>query len=73
MGVRKKIIPGMLAHNGTEPDLIAGELPLYGSTVEGTEVIVIPGECKRLVEVVGFHRRRRCLGGQAERIFQTSV
>ena len=23
MGVRKKIIPGMLAHNGTEPDLIA--------------------------------------------------
>ncbi len=25
MGVRKKIIPGMLAHNGTEPDLIEEE------------------------------------------------
>jgi len=25
MGVREKIIPGMLAHNGTEPDLIAEE------------------------------------------------
>jgi ATP-dependent DNA helicase RecG len=23
MGVRNKIIPGMFAHNGTEPDLIA--------------------------------------------------
>ena len=23
MGVRNKIIPGMRAHNGTEPDLIA--------------------------------------------------
>lgn len=23
MGIRNKIIPGMLAHNGTEPDLIA--------------------------------------------------
>ena len=25
MGIRNKIIPGMLAHNGTEPDLIAEE------------------------------------------------
>jgi ATP-dependent DNA helicase RecG len=25
MGVRSKIIPGMLAHNGTEPELIAEE------------------------------------------------
>ncbi len=25
MGVRNKIIPGMKAHNGTEPDLIAEE------------------------------------------------
>ena len=25
MGVRNKIIPGMQAHNGTEPDLIAEE------------------------------------------------
>ena len=25
MGIRKKVIPGMLAHNGTEPDLIEEE------------------------------------------------
>ena len=25
MGVRNKIVPGMRAHNGTEPDLIAEE------------------------------------------------
>ena len=25
MGVRNKVIPGMLAHNGTEPDLVEGE------------------------------------------------
>ena len=30
MGVRNKVIPSMLAHNGTDPDLIEGE---YSFTV----------------------------------------
>jgi hypothetical protein len=25
MGIRQKVIPGMFAHNGTEPDFIADE------------------------------------------------
>ena len=35
MGVRNKIIPGMRAHNGTEPDLGRRGAPLHGPVVEG--------------------------------------
>ena len=46
MGVRNKIIPGMLAHNGTEPDLIEQGKPFHRATVEATPRHIIRNKFK---------------------------
>ncbi|MDW8470213.1 MAG: DUF1156 domain-containing protein [Burkholderiales bacterium] len=51
MGVRNKIIPGMLAHNGTEPEFIVEESRLTVRLWKEPRASVIPKECKRLAEV----------------------
>lgn len=34
MGVRNRIIPGMRAHSGTEPESMRGGAPVHGSPLE---------------------------------------
>ena len=52
------IISGMLAHNGTEPDLIAEERRFTVRLWKGTEALMISRESKRLLETLYGEKSR---------------